>query len=280
MEPFIFKTFTPLERNGLIQYQCVPKFGKRKHMTQRDDSSKIFDVERLKELGMELGYLGRSRLWGRVPLRRGLPAPEAPTHSQLLSDEKEFYLNLLHRSLPENGHKVAQSRTVLDVGCRNWSYLWALSDFFKQAHFVGVEVDGGARYWNLFRRQDQALSNVFEYRKQTGRTAEFISKDFRELERETLALTDCVTFFYPFVSVNPCHEWGLPKRMSCLSEMIEILKANSQQPLSLISVHQGEWEARIVEKIYRDAKVPILHQSRLSTPQREFESFIYLSNLS
>ena len=198
----------------------------------------------------EFQFRFRDQIVGKWKLRSGLPriAPDSPSARR----EQAFYELILKRAFPD----PAESRftTVWDVGCRNWSYAPALERFFeKNALLIGVEVDGSRRYLNLYRRRDFAEAHADRLRSK-GRTAQFIAKDFRQVQ--VRAQTEIKTqadlspkllfcFFYPFVSEHPCLKWGLPSGFSNFSELLvraSEITNESQAHGKILSLHQGEWE--------------------------------------
>src|SRR4051812_12636873 len=100
-----------------------------------------------------LQFYVRKNLLGKVALRRGLPTPR---ESGVETGEREFYKLILGRAARGSSQEPAAAKHVIDVGCRTWSSARALAEFFPSASLLGVELDGGRRYWNLHRRQDVA----------------------------------------------------------------------------------------------------------------------------
>lgn len=155
-----------------------------------------------------------------------------------------FYSKLLERAFADENPPFKE---IIDVGCRNWSYAAALSGFFSNASLLGIEVDGGRRYWNLFRRTDLADSYALTLR-QRGVDAKHRWIDFRALDLKPEP-GRLFTFFYPFVSDGPCSQWGLPARDFADYELLidHALRLSG----SILSVHQGEWEAEIARSLYK-----------------------------
>jgi hypothetical protein len=183
----------------------------------------------------------REKVLGQVRLRQALPTLPGV---QAREGERQYYQKLLSKVFsPEEAASIGY---VTDVGCRNWSYAGALAEFFNSASLLGVEVDGGRRYWNLHRRRDYADAYAAELRGQ-GRKAETLFQDFatiRELPdlgapRSKSGLQNessdpaappqaqeiLFCFFFPFVSENPCQKWGLPTRFVKFAELIQKAQA-------------------------------------------------------
>lgn len=221
---------------------------------------------------MEAQFKLRQGLLGQVRLRQGLPRlPEM----LLREGELEYYRRVLERSYAHKNDRQSVCQ-VVDVGCRNWSYVRALARFFNNAHLLGVEVDGWRRYWNLHRRKDYADAYAAELRAE-GREVQTFFGDFADLQElptagpwgqspERREILFC--FFFPFVSENPCRSWGLPSRFVKFKELVlkaqTLVASKNQHSLNsstqcamefvprLLSVHQGEWEAEEARQVYSE----------------------------
>src|SRR4051812_22371916 len=92
----------------------------------------------------EVQFYLRQRVFGKVILRRSCPSLHTLDE---LQGEYQYYKLLLSNGF----HKEIRQeiKHVMDVGCRNWSYVRALAEFFPSAKISGMEVDGSRRYWNL-----------------------------------------------------------------------------------------------------------------------------------
>lgn len=121
--------------------------------------------------------------------------------------ENLYLLDLLEGALP--GQRFVPGTRALDVGSKNWSYVFALQRFLaargaEPLELHGVEVDAHVVYWTLRSRKDLAQA----YMAQTGNEAlRFWSADVRELEQGEF---DLVTWFYPFLTREALLGWGLP----------------------------------------------------------------------
>lgn len=207
-----------------------------------------------------LKFVLRQRIWGEIRLRRSLPPPASGKH---IENERAFYKKLICRVFThEERVKFSQ---VWDIGCRNWSYAPALAETLPNAELVGVEVDGSRRYWNLFRRKDQVQSQVDELLL-AGKRARCMFEDFKTVPLGPIEGKALFCFFYPFVSEEPCLKWGLSLEFV---DFGALLKHALTQPNSvLFSVHQGEWEAEIARKVYRDLG---LEYKELVVPVEQFQ---------
>ena len=192
----------------------------------------------------EVQFFLRERFWGRISFRRTLPRVEnASTDTPNQTPEHRFYELLIRKSFDES--ERGAFKKVIDIGCRNGSYLPALRRLFPEAQLLGVELDGLRRYWNFYRRADYARA----YAHACG--ADVLFGDFRKLSAHSLSLPAqgkvLITLFYPFVSERPCLKWGLPVEFSDFSEiLVEIKNLSAKHPdleFEVLSAHQGEWEA-------------------------------------
>jgi hypothetical protein len=201
----------------------------------------------------------REHLLGRLSLRRSPPivsdaSPDTPNQTP----EHRFY-ELLIRKFFNEAERLA-FRKVVDIGCRNGSYLPALRRLFPKAELVGIELDSLRRYWNLYRRADYARA----YAQACG--ARVLFGDFKKLSTESLRLpaqgSVLITLFYPFVSERPCLKWGLPVQFSDFDQLIlRIKNLRTQSPaldFHLMSAHQGEWEAEKARAVLTGA-IEIIH---------------------
>ena len=200
----------------------------------------------------EVSFHIRQKYLGKFILRNGLPQVSLGKESIL--KENQYYKMILS----EGFHRanLPEVQQVIDVGCRNWSYISALSEFFPSALLKGIEVDGGRRYWNLYRRIDQTRAYGQALKRKENREVYWVHGDFRETKRIQADLPVAFCFFFPFVSYNPCLKWGLPARFACFKELLrhsKYLAQKAKSPAVWISSHQGEWEADIAREVYAKA---------------------------
>jgi hypothetical protein len=211
-----------------------------------------------------LQFSVRQNFLGKLKLRPGLP------NARVSRAESDFYRLILKTALPEGGNDID---LLVDVGCRNWSYARALAEFFPSADLLGIELDGGRRYWNLHRRVDQA--EAFAREASSGRKIHALCADFMDVDQKTAGtspeLVLAISFFYPFVSVDPCLSWGLPARYSSFSPLLthaKRLMLQSAPGSVLVSCHQGEWESEIAARCYAGAG---FHVTRQTVARERFE---------
>ncbi|MCA8957297.1 MAG: hypothetical protein KDC87_14575 [Planctomycetes bacterium] len=100
--------------------------------------------------------------------------------------------------------------TAVDVGARNWSYVFALERFLRGAggtarevELTGVEIDGYGVYRDLRSRADHAAAYVaqLDNPRVNYRVADFLQCEFA---------ADVITLFFPFLTRYPLLVWGLP----------------------------------------------------------------------
>ena len=230
-----------------------------------------------------LQFRVRERWLGKWTIRKGLPPG---VDSEAVLRERQYYRLLLSRTFSEvEAQKV---RVVVDVGCRNGAYLAALAEFFPHSKLIGVELDWARRYWNFFRRIDFAEAYARVLRDQ-GRDVQVFGKDFLDLsldlslelpgtpeKTENLEAESLVfSFFFPFVSENPCLKWGLPTRFVNFGDLLRHVQVLSAPFLSkkegrsffCLSAHQGEWEEEEALLAYQQAQMDV---ARFRVSPQEF----------
>ena len=192
----------------------------------------------------------RNKVFGKIPLRPLPYIPRPGAHVQ----EVAFYQRVLTSSLGE-----AERRRIcllVDVGCRNWSYLDALFAAFPNvALATGIEVDPGRRMTDLYRRGDLAQGFALAASKR-GQFARVLLRDFMEVPFFPTPDT-AYLFLYPFVSARPCRAWGLPSRFADFSGYLTRVSQILSPTSFVLSVHQGQWEVEVALKAYADSGLKI-----------------------
>ena len=105
---------------------------------------------------------------------------------------------------------------TLDIGSKNWNYVYGLKQFFKyvcdgqgrQVDLCGVEIDGYGIYHDLHSRCDHARAYA-EQVCEGGDSAEYRVENFVTSHYDKM---DVVTLFYPFILEEAFKRWGLPER--------------------------------------------------------------------
>lgn len=204
----------------------------------------------MKNAWNEIHFRLRSRLFGKLKLRPGLPEDIEADPS-----EAEFYRNLIHTVKSELTGKKFDC--IWDIGAKNGSYLSILAEAFPMSSLCAVEVDGKRRYPNGFMREDYLLARVEALRLQ-GHDVKIFLKDFREVVVDKTLENQLFLFLFPFVSEDPCLAWGLPKRFSLFAELL--MKTREEKRV-IVSAHQGEWEQNDANRAYRSLGIRVRWQT-------------------
>lgn len=155
--------------------------------------------------------------------------------------ENLYLLDLLDQHLENSSN----NGTGLDIGCRNFSHLPALTAFAPCA-WHGVELDANARYWNGYTRG--AYGKWMATQRQDCR---YFPGSLLELEGSYRI----IVWILPFVFPGPLQQWGLPSRffqpLELLNRAWELL---SDDGVMLI-VNQGEQEAEEQQKLFTTLEI-------------------------
>lgn len=196
----------------------------------------------------------RKEIFGKWIFRADLPTLR---NDPKTSGEFKFYNLLLTRAFGIEKETSGSFTDLIDIGCRNWSYIRALAEFFPNVNLTGVEVDGYRRYWNLYRRIDLAQAHAQSERTK-GRFAQVITEDFLNFNLPSSSGKGIFCFFYPYVSENPCLKAGLPVtfvNFHALLQHAKNLGLVNFKEYKIISAHQGEWEAEEARKLYESMQI-------------------------
>jgi hypothetical protein len=207
----------------------------------------------------EIQFRIRNDYLGKLRFRKGLPRLST---SRITQNEYQYYSLLFKKAFSEDPSIGKQYRHVIDIGCKNWSYLRALADFFPNAELTGIELDGLRRYFNLYRRIDYAHAQAHAIR-ESGRVVEVKLGDFREVSFSGLKSPVLFCFLFPFVTEYPCLRWGLPSQFANFSSLIQhskVLTNVSGSHTGWLSVHQGEWEAKVAKKVYQENEIDVVEK--------------------
>lgn len=119
-------------------------------------------------------------------------------------------LDMLEGTLELMPEPSARTPFVVDVGARDWDYVFALGSFVRdwakgrRPTLLGVELDGHGLHRDLRSRADHARA----YARQASHvSAQYEVSDFLVCEARH---ADLVTMFYPFVLRFTIVAWGLP----------------------------------------------------------------------
>jgi hypothetical protein len=162
--------------------------------------------------------------------------------SPLEFQENLYVLDVLDRYL---GTRPNPGRG-LDIGCKNWSYVPALYAWSGSA-WDGVELDAHRRYATLVTRRAYG-----EYMAAPFPGCRYIPGSLLDVEQRY----SVVTWFLPFVRVEPLLAWGLPRRFF---EPLRLLRHAWQRVLPggrMLVVNQGRGEAEIQGELFRKTEIP------------------------
>jgi hypothetical protein len=156
--------------------------------------------------------------------------------------ENLYVLDLLHQHLGT----AKQHGAGLDIGCRNFSHLPALSAF-TQGSWTGVELDAHARYWNGFTRR---AYGEWMARQRAG--SRYI--------QDTLLHIDggyqTIVWILPFVLPDALLYWGLPPRffqpLALLQQAWQLLSPHGV----MLIVNQGNHEADVQQQLFAQLHIP------------------------
>lgn len=156
------------------------------------------------------------------------------------------------------------SPRILDIGCKNWHYVFGLHQFFKkrltennQLNLFGVEVDSFIIYSDFYSRADYAEA----YLKQISLSkSHYFTEDFLTLKIESL---DIITIFYPFLALDNQINWGLPIKFYKPESIFEQIKHLLKSQGILIAFTHTLEEAHNLEIILEKLSFEILAKNRL-----------------
>jgi SAM-dependent methyltransferase len=151
--------------------------------------------------------------------------------------ESLYVLDLVERFVTP----VAPAGPGLDVGSKNGAYLPGLCAA-RPGRWVGVELDAHRRYLNLATRRGHALGLIQPYPE-----ARYLAGSVLDLEDRYAV----VTWFLPFVVVEPLDAWGLPRRFFEPQRLLEHVVERLLPGGVLLIVNQGEREAEAQATLLR-----------------------------
>ena len=141
--------------------------------------------------------------------------------------------------------------SLLDIGCKNWFYAKGEFDFLKKryAKFTmdGVELDAYRLYSNFYSRLE-----VAKYYTKGLENTNYIVANLLELDKKY----DYITWFLPFVVIQPHVFWGLPKKYfyppKMLAHAYSLLNKNGE----MLIINQTELEANVQRELLEELKIP------------------------
>lgn len=141
--------------------------------------------------------------------------------------------------------------SLLDIGCKNWFYAKGEFDFLRKryAKFTmdGVELDAYRLYSNFYSRLE-----VAKYYTKELENTNYIVANLLELDKKY----DYITWFLPFVVIQPHVFWGLPKKYfyppKMLAHAYSLLNKNGE----MLIINQTELEANVQRELLEELKIP------------------------
>jgi len=163
-----------------------------------------------------------------------------------------YQYNLLIIELLEKYIKLnkKESIEILDIGSKNWEYLFGQYYFFKNKNekkeisISGIEIDAYRRYRNLYTRYDYA--NSFTEKLENSK---YIVGDFMEHSGNY----DYIICFFPFIIPSPLIHWGLPLSFLKPKEMLkhahDLLKKDAVLLISNQYVEEYELQSKYLKEL-------------------------------
>lgn len=135
----------------------------------------------------------------------------------------------------------AQTKSIIDAGCQDFRRLPALAAFFKhpKTHITGIEIDGYPLLHDWHSRFDRAQYFI----SLTKKAARYLCTDFFYHHQPS----DFIICAYPFLTVAPTLQWGLPQRFASPQFWIESLCKNLKPEAFTLVIHHGETEQSIFD---------------------------------
>lgn len=175
-----------------------------------------------------------------------------------------FYQELLDEVPWQSDSKFVR---VIDIGVKNFGYVSALSAWLSQRatlsqiDLLGLEVDPGRLYVDLFRRRDYAEYYVREANEKWPQIkARFESGDW--LRYELADKVDLIFCFYPFLFEDLNSRWGLPRRFF---NPLDFYKKCARHGRQMVFVHQGLEEKEESLRLLQEIGAQILFTKELKT---------------
>jgi len=161
--------------------------------------------------------------------------------------ENLYLLDLLDQHIGEVSVDEMVDGMGLDIGCRNFSHLPALSAFMPR-RWAGVELDAHARYWNGFTRRAYG-----EWMVKQREECRYIAGSLLDVEGSFCM----ISWVLPFVSEAPLQRWGLPARFFQPQLLLEKACSLLASGGEMFVVNQGEREAEAQQKLFDAVQVKV-----------------------
>ena len=154
---------------------------------------------------------------------------------------------------------------ILDIGSKNWFYAKSMHEFFSSfsSNFTldGVEIDGYRLYSNLYSRFE-----VAKYYIKDLKNTNYIVDDLLNINKKY----DYITWFLPFVTIEPHRAWGLPEKYFNPEEMFNHALSLLNPSGQMLIINQGEKEKDIQKQMLINSKT---HFEFLGEIKNEFYQF-------
>lgn len=153
--------------------------------------------------------------------------------------ENLYLIDILDEHLAPNfsTFRPLERSTVLDIGCKNWSYAKGEYAFFKKycknVQMDGIELDANRLYSNFFSRKEVAKFYINGLK-----NVNYIEGDFLNHEGKY----DFIIWILPFVVESPLVKWGLPLRYFKPEEMLKKAYDSLKEGGSMLIFNQGQIE--------------------------------------
>lgn len=155
--------------------------------------------------------------------------------------ENLYLLDLLNQHI---GY-VNTDGVGLDIGCRNFSHLPALSAFAPHPWY-GVELDAHVRYWGGCTRRAYG-----EWMAKQREGSCYIARSLLEVEGQY----SFISWVLPFVMKTPLQRWGLPTRFFQPKQLLEKACSLLTDDGVMLIVNQGVEEAEAQQRLFSILKI-------------------------
>ena len=165
--------------------------------------------------------------------------------------ENLYLLDLLDQHLDS---KILKG-SGLDIGCRSFSHLPALSVFARH-EWHGVELDAHARYWNGYTRRAYG-----EWMAQQRCGSHYIADSLLQVQGRF----NTISWLLPFVVEAALQRWGLPARYFQPQPLLEKACSLLADDGVMIIINQGEHEADVQQVLFETVLVKVGQLGRVDS---------------
>ena len=183
------------------------------------------------------------------------------SHYRGISSENDYYVSLHYLSILKSFISQPNRTHVIDVGSKTFFYAEPMYQYFKQKNqsfaLTGIEIDGYRRYENGHTRCDYA-----DYYTKHLTNCRYVIDDFLNLQRKA----DVITFFLPFVTIDPLVNWGLPKQNFTPQKLLSHAHACLNNEGIMLIVNQDEEEQRALFGYLDQLNLPYQNKGSYFSP--------------